>query len=560
MSSFLASLDSGVLRWDLLQDLPQQDPADRAAGDGPLQDLRNLLAEKVDPEALDATRELPPGLLDALRAGGYLRLAVGREHGGLALSPYNTFRLVEEASLRSVPIGQLLAVANGAGVPALLPVLPPGPLREFVAGRIAAGTISGWADTEPTGQNNRYPATTATPTPDGTGYRLHGEKVFTGNGPVADLLVVTASVAPAGDGTGEAPAAPRVCLCFVDTRSSGFQMVSRLEFMGGNGLPNAALRFDDVHVPGDRVLSAEAGDIRQSPAIASVGLIGRLYIAVAPALAIARQCLAWQRDFLGRRSIDGRGLGEYDEVQRIVATSLADLYAMESVVRRCLLGDAIAAHWYEQLAAKNILTMTAWGIVDRTMSLLAGEGFETAGSKRRRGAPAFPVERAFRDARGLRIAGNVDFQLDYQTARLLLARFAAAGATPIAQADHAEPAQADLTGGELSPANRAHLAALAGQLRRLTAACRELTARQPDPVALHADEHRLIQVARIAGELFTMSAVLARSSTSDDGDQELSDVYCTGARHRLAGYWRELSTGAEPDYAKISRGWLAVQA
>ena len=55
--------------------------------------------------------------------------------------------------------------------------------------------MSGSSDTEPTGQNNRWRDTRATPTEDGRAYLLNGAKRFTSNAPVAGLIVVTAAIA-----------------------------------------------------------------------------------------------------------------------------------------------------------------------------------------------------------------------------------------------------------------------------------------------------------------------------------------------------------------------------
>lgn len=551
-ASFLASLDTGQLRWDLLRPFPEQDPADRRAGDALVTQVEALVASRVDPDRVDRTRELPDGLIDDLHAGGYFKLQLDADLGGLELSPYNAFRVIEQAASWSTPVGQMLGLVNGAGAGALLPSLPPGPLREAIRQRVAAGSVSGWADTEPTGQNNRLPTMTATPTDDGSGYVLSGEKVFTGNGPIADLLVVTAAVADEQE--------PRACLFFVDTASPGFRVASRLEFMGSNGLPNAALRFDNVHVPKELVFAVEGGDARLHPLISSVGLVGRLYIASAPAMAIARLCLKWSREFVARRSIDGCRLGEYDQIQRIIATTLAEVYAMESVVQWCLVDCGLTDRWYERIIAKNITTITSWRIVDRTMSLLAGEGFETASSKRRRGADPLPLERLFRDARGLRIAGNVDFQLDNQAARLLLGRHYGTPDTFTAvDADDLDPDLAQ--DANLAAANRDHLTTAATQIRSFTRMCIDITRHHAKPAELFAKEQALVLLNRIASELFTMCAVLAKTSqlTSGDADysQNLADVYCTAARHRLADHWRRLAVETEPDYAKISRDWLA---
>src|SRR5690606_16706160 len=151
-------------------------------------------------------------------------------------------------------------------------------------------------------------------------------------------------------------------------------------------------------------------------------ILGRMYLIAAPSLAIGRLCLHWSRDFVNRRYVDGRNLGGYDEIQRMVAASLAEVFAMEAVTAWSLLGEGAPRLnvKFEQNAAKNIASVTCWRVAERTMSLLAGEGFETAASKARRGAAPLPLERFYRDARNLRISGAVDFQMDNWTARLFI--------------------------------------------------------------------------------------------------------------------------------------------
>ena len=113
-------------------------------------------------------------------------------------------------------------------------------------------------------------------------------------------------------------------------------------------------------------------------------------------------------------------------------------------------------------------------------------------------------------------------------------------------------------GADLSPANREHLDRVADDVRRLARTCREMARLDPDVLA--AREHALALVGRIAAELFTTCAVLARTSRLAGGDagpsQELADVHAVAARYRLADLWRRLEAADEPDYAKISRHWL----
>ena len=94
----------------------------------------------------------------------------------------------------SVPVGWCLAIQNGLGAGAYLPLLPAGPLRDLIARRVSEGAIFSDADTDPSGASNELRSTTAVLTADGSAYVINGEKICIGNGPVADFLVVSATV------------------------------------------------------------------------------------------------------------------------------------------------------------------------------------------------------------------------------------------------------------------------------------------------------------------------------------------------------------------------------
>ncbi|MFE6037792.1 acyl-CoA dehydrogenase family protein [Streptomyces sp. NPDC056452] len=547
-AEFLESFDAGKLLWPSLREFPTQEPGDRDAGDRVVQEAGDFVESVLDPEVVDGTRRLPDGFLAGLQERGYLRLRADPEIGGLGLSSYNAFRVIERVSAWSVPAGQVLGIQAGVGAGAMLPAIPAGELRDFVRRRIAEGTVSGFADTDESGQNNAFPSMTATLTEDGSSYLLRGRKLFTGHGTVADLLGVSATVVADGR--------RRVGAFFVDTRdAAGFRVASSLDYLGSRGLPNGALVLDDVRVPREHALLDPTGD-QLPPLVGLMALTGRTYFTGAPALAIARNCLAWTRDFVARRSVDGRELGSYDSVQRIVATTLADVFAMDSAVRWTLSGPGPQDQLFERFVAKNILTTTCWRVVDRTMSLLAAEGFETTASKARRGAPAIPLDRAFRDARGLRIAGNIDFRLDEQAGRLLLNRHYAGKAEQPAPGGGASAGDP-----ELSPANQEHLRHADQQLAELGRLCASLIRTYPAQEELFAQQRTVLLIGRIATEIFTMCAVLSRASrtagTAESEGQELADIHCTAALHRVSSHWRELHTPVEPDFAKVSGSWLA---
>ncbi|MBL1103939.1 acyl-CoA dehydrogenase family protein [Streptomyces sp. 5-8] len=542
--SVLQEMSRGGFPWDRLRSFPRQSEADRRAGDEAVRAMTRVLDTHV-PDGLDGRSELPGGLLDALHEAGFLAMLLPREDGGLALSDYNGFRVLETAAERAPAISMLLSAHNALGPIAFLPAVPDGELRELLAKHVAAGTVGALASTEPEGAGNTGRSTVARPTADGSGYLLTGEKMFITNGAAAGLVAVTATVEGGGDGD-------QVGLFFVELPAEGFEVVAHHAFMGLHATPISHLRLTEVFVPAGHTLPAQAEWRRASP-YAEIHALARVYVTSAPSMALARRCLEWSRSFVAERAVDGRELASYEAIRQLLAESVADVYAMDSAVRWAMLHtDATALNW-ERDALKNLTSMTAWRVVDRTVSLLGARGYETADSKAARGLAPHPVEQAQREIRGMRVAGGVDFNLDRYLAARMLAGYYRDGGQVLPGTDGA------LDAGALSPGNRAHLEAVREDVGRLARICRELTGAQPAAELLERQQ-TLIAVNRIATELFTMAVVLARAAQADEqhepNAQDLAAVVCDGARARLAPLWEQVAEEPPAAYGRLVRALL----
>ncbi|RKG92745.1 acyl-CoA dehydrogenase family protein [Corallococcus terminator] len=551
---FLGQLFAGTLRWDLIRQFPEQAPEERQQGDAVIAEVEQFLKEHVDPDEVERTGRISPELREALRARGYYKLPVERELGGRGLSMLNTFRVIEAVMSRCLPVGYTLAIHSGLGAGAIIEAVQDGPLKDYVRARMAEGAISGWADTEPTGASARRASTTATPSEDGRAYVLNGEKVYIGNGSIADVLNVTATLCEGGR--------EQISLFVVETTSPGFHVRAEHGLMGLRGLPISALGFDNVRVPKGRMLAMSQEHWRNTPLLEPLSALGRMYIIVAASLALSKKCLQWSREFLHRRLAQGRALGEFDEIQRQVSTTAAEVFALESVARWSLTGvtaENLPVRWFEQVAAKNIASLACARIVDRTVSLLAAEGYETSESKAARGAVPAPVERALRDARAFRVAGGVDFLVDHKAAREGLLSLYYASPEHAARLE-APPAPLPVE-EHLSARNREHLQFTAREVHRLARRCVELTRHHPEASVLHARQRTLILLNQLCNELFTMSVTLAHASALASRGQPhadaLADIFCTAARHRLEDLWRQSDAGLEPDFATVSAQWLS---
>jgi hypothetical protein len=379
----------------------------------------------------------------------------------------------------------------------------------------------------------------------------------------------------APDGTQE------VRLFFVDSDSPGFR-VTRQEFMGLRGAQIGVVRLDGVRVPAEYML-AEGGDgWRMRPTQRTVGqqqpdvspeelpndrstpldlallaLRGRHLVIAPTSLAIAKLCLLWSKEFVNRRRIDDRSLSEYDEIQRQIAETAADVFTIESVAVWPLLGAQRADTEPDLAPIKNLASVTCWRVVDRTVSLLGAEGYETARSKALRGALPIPVERYFRDARSLRVAGGVDFMLDKWSAqsRLLSCHYAGPGMDAGAPPAEDGPAPEDPA---LSPHCQEHLRFVADQARSFAELCHRIT-RDTSPEELSERQRMLTVIGQIANELLSMSIVLARAAQlAEQGNPaalELADISCTMSAERLNSLWLRLDTRG-PDFAATSDGLL----
>lgn len=541
--NILRDMIHGTLPWDRLCALPEASDADRRSADQAVAALQEILDEHVDPRAVDAGRPLDDALVRALADAGFLAMLLPREDGGLGLSEHGAFRVYETAAAHSPAVSMMLAGHNSLGPSTYLPTLPEGPLRDLLARHLAEGSLSAIASTEPEGAANTGRTAVARRSADGTGHLLGGDKVFITNGSRARLLAVTATIEESG----------QVGLFFVEAPAPGFEVVAEHEFMGLHGAPTAHIRMTDVFVPDGHMVSAHEQWRTASP-FAELHTLARVYLISAPSMALARRSLAWARDWVATRRVDGRELGSYEAVQCMIAASAADVYAMDSAVRWALARQGTEAPLWERDALKNITSMGAWRVTDRTVSLLGAQGYESARGKAARGVPDLPAEQAQRDVRGLRIGGGVDFNLDRVLAARLLATYYRGeqpGATgPVTPGDTA-----------LSGANQGHLAQVERDVRRLADACRALTATLP-PAELLARQETLITVNRIVTELFSQAVVLARTAHTASADaaaplaQDLADVHCDASQGRLAGLWDRLARDVPAAYPRLAQAWM----
>ncbi len=393
--SFIAGLFKGVTRWDLIDPFPEQSRQDKEDGDKFLKKLEEFLKANLDPDEVDQTREIPPHVIKGLVEMGAFAIKVPKEYDGLGLSQFNYNRVVHLLGSYCGSTAALISAHQSIGVPQPLIICGTEEQKKKYLPRFRQGAISGFALTESdAGSDPRLIKTTAAPVEDGKYYLLNGEKLWCTNGNIADLIVVMAVTAPKIVNGKEKK---QITAFIVEKNMPGFEVTYRCKFMGLNAIQNGLIKFNNVKVPRENMILEEGEGLK----LAFLTLnTGRLTLPAA-VTGMSKWCLYVARKWSAERKQWGCPIGEHEAIASKLSYILSTVVAMDAMTW-------LVSHMadnkkfdirLEAAMVKLFCTDESWKIVDSTLQIRGGRGYETAPSLKGRGIAAYPVERAMRDSR-----------------------------------------------------------------------------------------------------------------------------------------------------------------
>jgi len=552
--SFLRELFLGSFRLDLVHPFPLHG-RDRPEFADFYRRFETFLRDEVDPGEIDRAGEYPAHVLDGLRALGAFGMKIPVRYGGLGFTNVEYNRVMALLGSHCGNLAALLSAHQSIGVPQPLKLFGTEEQKKTYLPRCAAGEISAFALTEPdVGSDPARLATTATKTADGGAYVVNGTKLWTTNGGLARLLVVMAVD----------PATRKISAFVVETDWPGVSVEHHCDFMGLRAISNVVLRFDDVRVPAENLIGEEGKGLKIALTTLNDGRLSIPNIAVGT----ARAALAISRRWSAERVQWGRPIGRHEAITHKLADMAADTFAMESVVHLATEMSDRGSHdiRLEAAAAKEWNTARIWEIVDETMQIRGGRGFENEHSLARRGEEPIGVERMMRDNRINKIfEGSTEIMHLFMAREMVDKHLEVAGAlvdpkTSLSEKLRALPKMAAFyawwyptrwVGWGRWP-RYARFGRLATHLRFVERSSRRLARASFHGMLVYQARLQnkqafLFRLVDVANELFAMASSVARAHALGEGGQPdadraevLADVFCRNARRRVRDLFRDL--------------------
>ena len=331
----------------------------------------------------DETGSFPLQLVPRMGELGFLAGPLSTEYGGSGMDNLSFALVSEELGRADSSVRGFVSVHAGLVSLCIEHWGSEGQKQRYLP-KLATGEMIGcYCLTEPNAGSDAA-AMETTCREDGDEWVLSGEKIWITNAPDAQLAIVFATMDRSLRHRG-------ICAFLVPTDTPGF----RREPMPGHELGHRAashahIHFDDCRVPKDALL----GEPGQGFRIAMSALDdGRLGVA-AGAVGVAQACLDACVEFTRERRAFGQRVADFQMIQATLADMAADVEAARLLVYRAAwVKDQGLPSTKETSIAKLFATEAAVKIASDAVLLHGGRGYSSA----------YPVERYYRDIKGLQI-------------------------------------------------------------------------------------------------------------------------------------------------------------
>jgi alkylation response protein AidB-like acyl-CoA dehydrogenase len=346
-------------------------------------ELRRFCRERIDPVQIDRQARIPDDVICGLGKLGVLGACLPRYVGGRGMSQTSYCRLIEILGGHCASTALFVNAHHSIG-PRAIVLFGTREQQARWLPKLATGEwISAFALTEKeAGSDAANVQSTATPSADGRGFVLNGEKRWITNGGIAQVLTVMARTPV--DGSSET----KITAFLVTPDMPGFQVLEeRMEKCGVRGSATGRLAFRDMFVPRENILGQMGKGLKVALTVLD---FGRTTFG-ASCTGAAKFCLDHAARHAASRVQFGQTLGSFELVKDKLAYMQASIYAMEAATYQtaALIDSGEGDYMLETAIVKVFATDALWRIINDTIQIYGGKAYFTDE----------PFERMMRDAR-----------------------------------------------------------------------------------------------------------------------------------------------------------------
>jgi alkylation response protein AidB-like acyl-CoA dehydrogenase len=352
-------------------------------------EIRRFVEKELAPHA-DAWEEaefFPDSVFWEMGRLGYLGLRYPEEYGGSGLDYYSALVLAEEMSRAgSAGVGMAVAVHTEMATPPIFKFGTPEQKQKFLVPAIKGKKIAALAITEP-GAGSDVSGIRTRAVQDGSDWVLNGSKTYITNGVRADFYVV---VTRTGDDQWGG-----LTLFIVEKDTPGFTVGRKLKKLGMHSSDTAELFFENVRIPD----ANRVGDVGQGFYNIMWELQGERLIGAASAVAGAERALEMAMKYADQREAFGRKIGRFQVIRHKLAQMATEIEAARALTYTCAWRWQNGEYPVKEISmAKLFASEVACRVADEALQIHGGAGYMAE----------YPVQRAWRDSRLLRIGAGTD--------------------------------------------------------------------------------------------------------------------------------------------------------
>ena len=348
--------------------------------------VRDFVDERLRPieQQVEDDGRIPAAVVAEMGRLGFFGLPFPEEYGGAAAGDLGYCVALEEFGRTSAAFSNLIGAHTSIGSMSIYLGGTEEQKRRYLPELAAGRKIAAFSLTEPSSGSDAASIQTSA-VERGGGWVLNGTKIWVTNGPIADVVVVFAANDRSKGARGG------ISAFIVEKGFPGFRVGRVDDKMGLRGSDTAELIFEDCVVPGENVLGGIIGSGFKT-ALGALD-VGRVSLA-AGAVGSSQYLLELAIAHAKRRIQFGKPIAVNQAIQWMLADSAVEIHAARLMVhdaaRKLDRGMRVSA---EAAMVKVYASEMANRVVDRVLQVFGGMGY-MKGS---------PVERAYRDARILRI-------------------------------------------------------------------------------------------------------------------------------------------------------------